>query len=95
MQCNKITIGEHAFRRMFEREISPEDVLNSIRGGEVIKEYPDDKPYPSYLILSFVKNKPVHVVVAKNDMRNICFVITVYEPDPNTWSKDFKIKLYE
>lgn len=44
MECNKITIGEHSFRGMFEREISPEDVLNVVREGEIIKEYPDDKP---------------------------------------------------
>ena len=95
MDCKKIMIGEHSFRRMFEREISPEDVLNVVRTGEIIKEYADDKPYPSFLILKFVNNKPVHVVVAKNVNENLCFVITVYEPGRTIWSKDFKNKLYE
>jgi Domain of unknown function (DUF4258) len=95
MDCKKIMIGEHSFRRMFEREISPDDVLSVVRKGEIIKEYPDDKPYPSFLILKFVNNKPVHIVVAKNNENNFCFVITVYEPDPTMWSKDFKNKLYE
>ena len=88
-------IGEHSFRRMFEREISPEDVLEIVREGEIIKEYPEDKPYPSFLILSFVKNRPVHVVVARNDNDELCFVVTVYEPDKSMWSNDFKNKLYE
>ena len=88
-------IGEHSFRRMFEREISPEDVLDIVRTGVIIKEYQADKPYPSFLILKFVDNKPVHVVVAKNVKESLCFVITVYEPDPSIWSGDFKNKLYE
>ncbi len=65
MDCKKIMIGEHSFRRMFEREISPEDVLNVVKEGNIIKEYPDDKPYPSFLILKFVNNRPVHIVVEK------------------------------
>lgn len=95
MDCKVIKIGEHSFRRMFEREISPETVLEVIRNGEIIKEYIDDKPYPSYLILKFVNNKPIHIVVAKNERGNECFVVTVYEPDASMWSKDFKTKLYE
>jgi hypothetical protein len=95
MECNKIMFGEHSMRRMFEREISPEDVLSVVRTGEIIKDYPDDKPYPSFLILKFVNNKPIHIVAAKNSETGMCFVITVYEPDSSMWSKDFKTKLYE
>jgi hypothetical protein len=95
MDCKKIMIGEHSFRRMFDREISPEDVLETVRKGEIIKEYPDDKPYPSFLILSFVNGRPVHVVVARNAEDEFCFVVTVYEPDKTMWSNDFKTKLYE
>lgn len=95
MDCKKIMIGEHSFRRMFERQITPEDVLNVVRTGEIIKEYPEDKPYPSFLILKFVNNKPIHIVVAKNEESGICFVVTVYEPDSSLWSKNFKTKLYE
>jgi hypothetical protein len=80
---------------MFEREISPEDVLEAVRNGEIIKEYPDDRPYPSFLILSFVNNRPLHVVVARNTNDDFCFVVTIYEPDKSMWSKDFKTKLYE
>ncbi len=43
--CNGIITSLHAFRRMLERNISDEDVENVIISGEVIKEYPDDKPY--------------------------------------------------
>lgn len=88
-------IGEHSFRRMLERGISPEDVLETVRKGEIIKEYPDKKPYPSFLILSFINERPIHVVIAKNSSDELCFVVTLYEPDKSLWSNDFKIKLYE
>ena len=79
LDCKKIKIGEHSFQRMFERNIAPEDVIDVLRNGEMIKEYPDDKP--------------VHVVVARNDENGFCFVVTVYEPDPILWSADFKNKI--
>ena len=93
LDCKKIRIGEHSFQRMFERNIEPGDVIDIVLTGEVINEYSDDKPYPSYLILKFVKSRPVHVVVARNDANGFCFVVTVYEPDPNLWSHDFKNKI--
>ena len=80
---------------MFEREISPDDVLDVVRTGEIIKEYPDDRPYPSYLILKFVNNRPIHTVISKSDKDELCFVVTVYEPDLSIWAKDYKTKLYE
>jgi len=93
LECETIMIGEHSFKRIFERGIKPEDVLNSVRNGEVIREYPDDKPYPSFLLLNFIDEQPLHVVVALNKTMSLCFVITVYVPDPEMWSKDFKNKI--
>lgn len=86
-------IGEHSFKRIFEKEINPEDVFNTVRNGEVIKEYPSDIPYPSFLLLNFVNNQPLHVVVAKHQTDDFCFVITVYQPDPEMWDIDFKNKI--
>ena len=40
------------------------DVRHVLQTGEVIEEYPDDTPFPSYLILGFVGDRPFHVVVA-------------------------------
>jgi len=37
----------HAVQRMFERNISAEDVRKVLSVGAVIEEYPDDTPYPS------------------------------------------------
>ncbi len=42
--------SNHAIAQMFNRGISVDAVEDSIINGEKIKSYPDDIPYPSYLI---------------------------------------------
>jgi hypothetical protein len=85
----KIVYRQHAIRRMFEREISADDVLSILRDGQTIESYPDDKPYPSRLILGTRESRPMHVVIADNLADDTKIVITVYEPDPVLWNDDF------
>ena len=84
---------EHAIQRMFERDIFEEDVENTINNGEIIEEYLDDKPYPSYLTLKYIDSKPLHVVFAINKEANETIVITAYYPDKEKWSNDFKKRI--
>ena len=78
----------HAVERMFQRNISEKDVEKAVLYGEVIEEYPDDKPYPSYLTLHFDQEGALHVVYAKEDQT--CIIITAYRPDPSKWVSDFR-----
>jgi hypothetical protein len=80
----------HAVQRMFERQISVEDVRDVLETGETIESYPADTPYPSRLVLGWRQGRPIHVVVADNVQENELIVITVYEPDPALWEPDFK-----
>jgi len=77
---------------MFDRQIRVEDVRHVLASGEVIKEYPDDKPYPSRLVLGWCDEQPLHVVAAYNPDAHETIIITVYEPDPEMWASDFKRK---
>lgn len=86
------TYSGHTIRRMAERNVSRDDVESVIETGEVIREYPDDKPYESRLILGWRGDRPLHVVAADNEADNEIIIITVYEPDPNIWNKDFRSK---
>ena len=86
----KLVFRVHALRRMFERQISPDDVRAVIGSGETIEDYPDDKPYPSRLVLGWRGARPVHVVVAHNMSDNELIVITVYEPDAELWEFGFR-----
>jgi hypothetical protein len=75
---------------MFMREISPELVKRAVRKGEVIAMYPDDQPYPSFLLLYKERNQVLHVVVGLDDATKACYVVTVYQPEPALWSDDFR-----
>ena len=68
--ADKLVFRVHALLRMFERQISINDVTAVIGRGETIEDYPDDIPYPSRLVLSWRGSRPVHVVVAHNLSEN-------------------------
>jgi hypothetical protein len=78
----------HAVLRMAERGIREEDVACVISEGKEIENYPDDRPYPSRLLLGWVGGRPIHVVIAAASHDII--VITVYEPDPKLWEPGFE-----
>ena len=61
-----------------------------LEAGEVIETYPDDKPYPSRLVLGWVGGRPLHVVAADNTEADEIVVITVYQPDPTLWDRTFR-----
>jgi hypothetical protein len=63
---------------MFARSINTTSVKTAISNGEIILEYLDDKPYPSFLMLWFDNNEPLHVVVAQNRQDDSCYIITAY-----------------
>ena len=89
----KISYRVHALTRMFQRQIGTEDVQFALINGETIEDYPDDKPYPSRLILGWSGHRPIHIVAAYNSSEEEWIVVTVYVPDPAIWSADFRRRL--
>ena len=86
-----IAITEHARIRLYERNISIDDIVNGINTGEIIKQYPDDKPLESCLILGFsVKSQYIHIVVSCDT--DFIYLITAYFPDPDMWENNFKTR---
>ena len=90
MSQARTTFRVHALQRMFERNISVEEVESVLKSGLVIEDYPTDFPYPSRLLLGWNKNRPLHVVEAINRMDNESIVVTAYQPDPAAWDGEFK-----
>jgi len=82
----------HAMERLFLRGIRPEDVRAVVEQGERIAEYPDDRPFPSHLILGFVDGRAIHVVLGYDEVTETGHVVTAYIPDPSLWENDFKKK---
>jgi len=89
----KIVFRTHAVQRMFQRKINEQDVRHILIKGETIEEYSDDVPYPSRLILGWIGDRAIHIVAADNKEENEIIVITVYEPDSNKWSNDYKRRI--
>ena len=91
-RCEKVLFSGHALRRMFERGITGDRVLSVLRNGRVIVTYPDDTPYPTYLVLGFVGREPLHVLVALDESTSTAVVVTAYVPDPDLWNGDFRTR---
>jgi hypothetical protein len=89
----RLVFRVHALERMFERRITAEDVRAVVSDGEVIQNYPEDKPYPSRLMLGWRGTRPIHVVVAEDSEDGILIVVTAYEPDPIQWEAGFRRKV--
>jgi len=63
----RIRITDHADEEAYNDTLSLEEIYSSVLTGEIIEQYPDDKPYPSCLIYGKnIKNEPIHSVWAYN-----------------------------
>ena len=83
---NKIRITDHAFEEAQADSLSFDEIFSSIISGEIIEDYPKDKPFPCALVLGFnFKNEPIHSVWGYNPENGWAVLITVYRPDPNRW----------
>ncbi len=92
MECSELLFSDHAISQMFRRDIKVSDIHFLIEHGEIINEYPNDKPYPSYLLMAYIDQRPLHLVLAKEYHDEKCIVITAYQPDLLIWESDFKTK---
>lgn len=78
----------HAVTEMAADQISVDDVRTVVSAGTVIREYPEDRPLPSRLMLGWCEGRPVHVVCA-GEAPSTIVVITTYRPDPAVWDATF------
>ena len=90
-RSESIVVTKHGKIRLLERNISVDDILYAISSGIIIKQYDDDRPLPSCLILGKDRsNRSLHLVVSHDDQ--YIYLITAYYPDPEIWSEDFTKK---
>jgi hypothetical protein len=82
----KFRITDHADEEANNDRISLIEAFRTVSVGEILEQYPDDKPYPSCLIFSKLENgDPIHMVWAFNRATNSSVLITTYRPDPRKW----------
>jgi hypothetical protein len=74
---------------MQQRGIAEEEIRQVLRDGTRIRDYPDDRPHPSYLMLGWIDQRPLHVVASDDPDAEVTILITAYEPDPMRWDSTF------
>jgi Domain of unknown function (DUF4258) len=89
LRAGAIEWERHVLERLILRTIPRQAVLEVLREGEPIEDYPDDHPFPSALFLGWLGKKPLHVVAALDATAPKVFVITAYEPDLEHFEPDF------
>lgn len=86
IQANRIRITDHADEEADADKLTFDEIYFSVLHGEIIENYPTDKPYPSCLIYGQTfGEEPVHSVWAFNEQNRWAVLITVYRPDPARW----------
>ncbi len=90
---DRIAFKKHGLLRMHKRNFKADEVKQTLIEGEVIEDYPDDRPLPSCLILGYnSQHRAMHVVVAVDENDQMLWVITVYEPTLDEWEVGFKTR---
>lgn len=95
---HKFALGQveyslHAVRQMVARNITPEEVAQTVMAGEVIEDYPDDKYGPSCLLFGRTANQRTLHVQCTHPSRPLVKVITAYEPAPAEWDATLKLRM--
>ena len=81
----------HILKRLMQRGIFQASVVQAIRSGEIIEQYPNDYPYPSCLHLGTTEaGEALHIVCGIGEGK--VWLITAYHPDPDEWESDLKTR---
>ena len=79
-------ITHHADEEARDDGLDFEEIFYSVHNGEMIENYPEDRPYPSCLIYGTnADGEPVHSVWAYVETSQQAILVTVYRPDPVRW----------
>jgi hypothetical protein len=89
LEADRFEFSRHAVGQGIRRNVSVQEIRESMANGEIIEEYPEDKYWPSYLIYGRTnEGRPLHVQCS-HPSRQLVKIATLYEPDPARWI-DFK-----
>lgn len=86
-------LTRHAEIEMANDDIGLGELLAAMSSAqmEVIEDYPEDERGHSHLVLSWVRGSvPCHVCCAVHDQQLV--IITVYVPNPDKWSDDWRVR---
>mgnify|MGYP001564256802 CR=1 FL=1 len=88
----KVLWSYHVNMRFRERPITREMVLQAASRLELVEAYPEDKYFPSYLLLAEARGIRFHVLIAADVSSDNVRVITTYIPESNEWESNLKTR---
>jgi hypothetical protein len=78
--------------RLGQRAIAREMIIAAAGSYEVVEAYPDDKYFPSYLLLGRHGKDVFHAVFGTDVEGQNVRVVTAYSPSPEEWEADCKTR---
>lgn len=79
----KFRYTKHGLEQRIKRDISAEEIEQTIMSSEIIENYTFDKYGPSCLLCGrTLQDKYLHIQIA---LLPIISIVTVYEPEPDKW----------
>ncbi len=82
----------HVNMRLGRRFIARETIILAADSYEIVEAYPEDKYFPSYLLLGRQGEEAFHVLFgADADGQNVR-IVTAYYPSPEEWEMDLKTR---
>lgn len=85
----------HVNMRLRGRFISREAIVDAVNTFELVESYPDDKYFPSYLLLGRSGADAFHVLFGVDVAGNNVRVVTAYRPSRAEWLDDLKTRRSE
>ena len=82
----------HVNMRLSGRFIPRDSILKAVGNIEIIESYPNDKYFPSYLVLGRLGDDAFHVLVAVDVAGDNIRIVTAYRPDSAEWLDDMKTR---
>jgi hypothetical protein len=80
---NRYLITQHAQQRMGPRKITHNDLKYVVAAGDVVEQYPDNRPDPKALFMADIRGEPIYVSCAFDG--SYAYIITVHRYDPTRW----------
>lgn len=93
IRTKRYRLTKHATIVRLERDTTIGELEQALLNGEIIERYPDDKPYPSCLVLGWLTSgDPLHIVCSRGDIEPALRIVTLYEPEDALWESNYKTR---
>ena len=90
--AGRIEWRKHVLQKLAERGIQQQAVRDVLLNGRRIRDYAENRPFPSALFFGYINDRPLHVAAACDERNRLAFVITAYEPSLDVFEADYQTR---